>query len=262
MFTDYKMTKQIYTSPASRTIYRYRVRRSLLWKASCLSLHRKWNPGCNDLGRRILRTRAALLHKTKTVQIDYNYNYRQASLISNFLFVPLKNKLLALVRYASGALSYKIATEHHQLLSFFYLRHTTTKHKRTEITSSFRLITLPNLTKISLIEIAPSHGAQYCRSSGAISKILKIDRKKDLSLVRLPSGRTKLFSIYSFVSLGRVLFKENRNFSNSKAGYWRGFGFKSTVRGVAMNPVDHPHGGRTNSIRYPRTPWGKTTKFK
>jgi large subunit ribosomal protein L2 len=68
--------------------------------------------------------------------------------------------------------------------------------------------------------------------------------------------------MYAFASVGRVLFKENRNFLNSKAGYWRGFGFKPTVRGVAMNPVDHPHGGRTNSIKYPRTPWGKTTKYK
>jgi large subunit ribosomal protein L2 len=62
--------------------------------------------------------------------------------------------------------------------------------------------------------------------------------------------------------LKELYLKENKNFSNGKAGYWRLFGVKPLVRGVAMNPVDHPHGGRTKSIRYPRTPWGKTTKFK
>jgi large subunit ribosomal protein L2 len=62
--------------------------------------------------------------------------------------------------------------------------------------------------------------------------------------------------------LGRISISENKNFLNGKAGYWRSFGFKSLVRGVAMNPVDHPHGGRTKSVKYQRTPWGKTTKFK
>ena len=55
---------------------------------------------------------------------------------------------------------------------------------------------------------------------------------------------------------------QHLNCTNGKAGYWRSFGIKSLVRGVAMNPVDHPHGGRTKSIKYPQTPWGKTTKFK
>jgi large subunit ribosomal protein L2 len=62
--------------------------------------------------------------------------------------------------------------------------------------------------------------------------------------------------------LGSLALHDNKNFLNGKAGYWRNFGVKPLVRGVAMNPVDHPHGGRTKSIKYPRTPWGKTTKFK
>jgi large subunit ribosomal protein L2 len=54
----------------------------------------------------------------------------------------------------------------------------------------------------------------------------------------------------------------HKKFFNGKAGYWKIYGKKPLVRGVAMNPVDHPHGGRGKSIKYPRTPWGKTTKFK
>jgi large subunit ribosomal protein L2 len=56
--------------------------------------------------------------------------------------------------------------------------------------------------------------------------------------------------------------KNKRLVTNTKSGYWRSFGLKPHVRGVARNPVDHPHGGRAKSIKYPRTPWGKTTKFK
>ncbi len=62
--------------------------------------------------------------------------------------------------------------------------------------------------------------------------------------------------------LGRISLFEHSNCLNGKAGYWRSFGVKSLVRGVAMNPVDHPNGGRTKAIKYPRTPWGKTTKYK
>ena len=54
--------------------------------------------------------------------------------------------------------------------------------------------------------------------------------------------------------LGQLSLQDNVNCLNGKAGYWRSFGSKSLVRGVAMNPVDHPHGGRTKSVKYPRTP--------
>jgi large subunit ribosomal protein L2 len=62
--------------------------------------------------------------------------------------------------------------------------------------------------------------------------------------------------------LGQLSLKNNKNFQNGKAGYWRMFGSKSLVRGVAMNAVDHPHGGRTKSVKCPKTPWGKPTKLK
>ena len=69
-------------------------------------------------------------------------------------------------------------------------------------------------------------------------------------------------SVLLMCRLGCLEPKDHKNMNNTKSGYWRALGIKSTVRGVAKNPVDHPHGGRTKSIKYPRTPWGKTTKFK
>ena len=92
--------------------------------------------------------------------------------------------------------------------------------------------------------------------------MLKLDSRLGKSVVKLPSGVKKLFSIYSTGSKGAVALTNNANFLNKKAGYKKIFGFKPQVRGVAMNPVDHPHGGRAKSIKYQRTPWGKTTKYK
>lgn len=118
------------------------------------------------------------------------------------------------------------------------------------------------LSHISLIEFQPGKGAQYCRSGGTSSRIIKFDHSIQTVLIQLPSKVKKIISYYSVAFLGKVALKTSSRCTSNKAGYWRNFGFKPIVRGVAMNPVDHPHGGRTKSVRYPRTPWGHTTKYK
>lgn len=124
------------------------------------------------------------------------------------------------------------------------------------------LFQIKKLAFVSVLELLPGFGAQYTRSSGTKSRIIKFDPISHSVLIKLSSGVKKIFSYYSFVMFGQLSLQENSNFLNGKAGYWKNFGIKSLVRGVAMNPVDHPHGGRTKSVKYPRTPWGKTTKFK
>lgn len=124
------------------------------------------------------------------------------------------------------------------------------------------LFQIQKLSFVSCIEILPGKGGQYSRSSGTKSKIIKFDKFNHTVLLQLPSKLKKIFSYYSFALLDQVSFFEKKNFSNLKSGYWRSFGVKPVVRGVAMNAVDHPHGGRTKSVKYPRTPWGKTTKYK
>jgi len=124
------------------------------------------------------------------------------------------------------------------------------------------LYLLKKLIFISFIEIYPLKNAQYCLSSGTRSKVLSLDKKTRIVLIQLPSKVKKIISFYSCVFIGRIALEEKKKYKNTKSGYWRSFGKKSIVRGVAMNAVDHPHGGRTKSIRYPQTPWGKTTKYK
>ena len=263
MFLNYFSFKKLpFTSPASRNVFYFKMRDLLIWKARRLSIKLKSTAGRNDSGRIVMRSQTSLLYRSKQLQINYNFRFFKPSFVSHFQFIPFKNQLVSLIHYSSGEMTYYLTTEKHKLFAFFYLTRLRALKIFHRVNIFHLLLRLRNTTAVSLIEVTPRKGALYCRSSGSVSKIVKFDAKTFLTLVRLPSGNTKLFSSYSTAVLGRVGFKINRNFMNSKAGYWRMFGKKPIVRGVAKNPVDHPNGGRTKSIRYPKTPWGKTTKFK
>jgi large subunit ribosomal protein L2 len=126
----------------------------------------------------------------------------------------------------------------------------------------FLLLQLPKFKYISFIEIYPNKGSQYVKSPGSKSFMTKLDIKSNVALIKLPSGVHKIFSVYSSGSLGQIPFKDQNLKTQAKAGFFKQLGKKSLSRGVAKNPVDHPHGGRNKAIRYQRTPWGRTTKFK
>jgi large subunit ribosomal protein L2 len=82
----------------------------------------------------------------------------------------------------------------------------------------------------------------------------KVDLKLNLTLIKLPSGVHKVFSNFSVGSLGYQPFSFKKVLNPLNAGFYKKQGFKSLSRGIAKNPVDHPHGGRTKAIRYQRTP--------
>jgi len=158
--------------------------------------------------------------------------------------------------------NYVVTTEFQKLFSYI-IWNTKKRLKKFKIRMLCRMIgQFKRLSYISLIEFHPGVGAQYCRSAGTGSRIIKFDHIVHTALIQLPSKVKKIISYYSIAFKGKVALKASLYCTSNKAGYWRNFGFKPIVRGVAMNPVDHPHGGRTKSVRYPRTPWGKTTKFK
>ena len=84
--------------------------------------------------------------------------------------------------------------------------------------------------------------------------MLTINFVMHTALLQLPSGVKKYFSIYGIGLLGPSTLSLKKKISNRQSGFFRRLGLKAKVRGVAKNPVDHPHGGRTKSIKYPRTP--------
>ena len=260
--STYSLKKLPYRSAASRNCYSYFTKINFILKKNKLYFNKKWKSGRNDSGKIIVRTKGSLLKKTKNININYNLRYFKLGFISSFNFIPFKNKLTSLIIFSNGVFAYYLTTENYKLFSFIYFNlHKNLKKIKLKSTF-FMLFQIKKLSFVSCLEIVPGKGAQYSRSSGSKSRIIKFDKDNHSVLIKLSSGVKKIFSYYSFVLLGQISLQDNKNFNNGKAGYWRTFGVKSLVRGVAMNPVDHPHGGRTKSVRYPRTPWGKTTKFK
>ncbi len=120
---------------------------------------------------------------------------------------------------------------------------------------------IPLGTTVHAIEMKPGKGAQMVRSAGTSAQIMA--REGKMATLRLPSGEMRMVHIDCMATVGEVGNSEHENQRIGKAGRSRWLGKRSNVRGVAMNPVDHPMGGgegRSSGGRHPCTPWGKPTK--
>jgi large subunit ribosomal protein L2 len=118
----------------------------------------------------------------------------------------------------------------------------------------FIILQLSKHKSVNSLEIYPKKGIQYSTSAGSKSYISKTNFQRNVALIKLPSGVHKVFSLYSVGSEGVVPFNVKNLKTESKAGFSKKKGKKSLSRGVAKNPVDHPHGGRNKAIKYQRTP--------
>ena len=119
---------------------------------------------------------------------------------------------------------------------------------------------IPTGTVIHNIELKPGRGGQLCRSAGVGAQLMA--KEGDYATVRLPSSEMRLIHIACRATIGQIGNVTHENLTGGKAGRSRWKGKRPTVRGSAMNPVDHPHGGgegKSNSGRHPVTPWGVPT---
>ena len=120
---------------------------------------------------------------------------------------------------------------------------------------------IPLGTNIHNIEMRPGKGGQLARSAGAFAQLVAKDG--EYAQIRMPSGEVRRIPIVCTATVGQVGNQEHENVSLGKAGRSRWKGLRPKVRGVAMNPVDHPHGGgegKTSGGRHPVTPWGQPTR--
>ena len=119
---------------------------------------------------------------------------------------------------------------------------------------------IPVGTLVHNLELQPGRGAQLCRSAGAQAQLLA--KEGDRATLKLPSGEVRLVSLACMATIGQVGNLDHENVSIGKAGRVRWRGFRPTVRGTVMNPVDHPMGGGEGKGKgnHPMTPWGKPTK--
>ncbi len=120
---------------------------------------------------------------------------------------------------------------------------------------------IPTGTMIHNIEMRVGKGGQLVRSAGGAAQLLA--KEGEYAQVRLPSGEVRKVHVDCMASIGQVGNLDHENITIGKAGRKRWMGIRPTVRGVVMNPVDHPHGGgegKTSGGRHPVTPWGQPTR--
>jgi large subunit ribosomal protein L2 len=120
---------------------------------------------------------------------------------------------------------------------------------------------IPPGTVVHNVELRPGKGGQMARSAG--SQVRLVSREGEFALLKLPSGETRRVNVDCMATIGQVGNLDHENISLGKAGRSRWLGRKPHNRGVAMNPVDHPHGGgegKTSGGRHPVTPWGQPTR--
>lgn len=275
MFLDKKLLKRFRpTSGASRNKITLKLSLLTNYKMKKLSTRVKNYAGRSSFGRITVFSKGNRSLKTRLVATNKSFRDTSVSFISGFVINSITTSLRAAVYSSSGRVSYVPATDHNFLfnLTTFY----SLKNRKSELFSNimslkryinllpsfFIIRRLPKNKFVSNLEIFPGKGVQYVQSSGSKAIILKMDTRTGAALVKLPSGVRKVFSIYSIGSLGRPCLKSKNEINLTSASVRVIRGHKPQTRGVAKNPVDHPHGGRTKSIKYPRTPWGKTTKFK
>lgn len=252
------------TSGASRFINKLTSKTFLKKRFNQLSWSRKSTGGRNSKGRIVVGSKTSVLKNLRYPIINYYFRSREISLVSTFFLIPFQNKLVSLCFLSTGSITYLQSTNTFKNFSVltspcFFLKSIRREYTKPSISVILRI---KLLSRISLVELYPGSGAQYARSSGVSARLIRFNLSNHTALLSLPSGVRKFFSLYSIATIGAVSLKMKRLFKNTSSGYWRSFGLKSQVRGVAMNPIDHPHGGRTKAIKNPRTPWGKPTKLK
>src|SRR6267378_4938939 len=120
---------------------------------------------------------------------------------------------------------------------------------------------IPPGTMVHNLELYPGRGGQVVRSAGGSAQLLS--KEGEVALVKLPSGELRKFSVECMATVGQVGNLDHENETFGKAGRTRWRGIRPTVRGVAMTPIDHPHGGgegRTAAAQPPVSPWGVQSK--
>ena len=271
---NYKLKNQKSLSSGFRLRFKFQRKLPLQIIFPKLTYKPNYLSGRGSLGKIVLRTRKSKTIRQRNIKVNYKFRYRNISFLATVIMLPFSHKMFSLFFLSSGSATYIPTTTNHKLflltrLYTFNFKVNKYKHKFSLFFKKafinqgfFLLLHLPRHKPLSLLEILPGKGIQYVRSPGTFAKMTRINKKLNTSLITLPSGVKKIFSTFSISSPGSNTLSDSKLWLNNKAGYYSKYGKKPIVRGVAKNPVDHPHGGRTKTIHHPRTPWGKTTKLK
>ncbi|MSO75949.1 MAG: 50S ribosomal protein L2 [Alphaproteobacteria bacterium] len=213
--------------------------------------------GRNNHGHITVRWRGGG-HKRLYRIVDFKRRqYDVPATVERLEYDPNRSAFIALVRYQDGGQAYILAPQRLQVGD------QVVAGERVDIRpgNAMPMKNIPLGTIIHNVEMKPGRGGQMARAAGSYVQL--IGRDAGQALLRLASGEVRYVSSECMATIGAVSNPDHGNEKIAKAGRNRWKGKKPSVRGVAMNPVDHPHGGgegRTSGGRHPVTPWGKPTK--
>ena len=199
-------------------------------------------------------------HKRKYRIVDFRRDKMEIEgRVASIQYDPNRSANLALIHYVDGEKRYIIAPLGLKVGD----KIVASRKGDTEIKegNALPLKVIPVGTLVHNVEVKPGKGAQLARSAGSFAQL--VAKEGDYATVRLPSGEVKLVHLTCTATIGQVGNIEHENVTIGKAGRSRWMGIRPTVRGTAMNPVDHPLGGgegRTKGGRHPCSPWGQLAK--
>ncbi|NOX83090.1 MAG: 50S ribosomal protein L2 [Alphaproteobacteria bacterium] len=246
------------TTPSRRQLVL--VDRSELWKGKPVKtltegLHSK--AGRNNTGRIMTRRRGGGAKKTYRIVDFKRRKFDVEAKVERLEYDPNRTAFIALIKYLDGEQSYILAPQR------IKAGDKVIAGAKVDVKpgNAMPLKAMPVGTIIHNVEMKPGKGGQIARSAGAYAQL--VGRDGAMTQVRLQSGEVRLILGECMATVGAVSNPDHMNQSLAKAGRNRNKGKRPSVRGVVMNPVDHPHGGgegRTSGGRHPVTPWGKPTK--
>lgn len=213
--------------------------------------------GRNSQGRITSRRRGGG-HKRRYREIDFKRDkHGVPAEVAAIEYDPNRSARIALLNYADGEKRYIIAPLGLKVGNSVK----SGQDVEVKVGNCLPLDRIPLGTTVHNVELTPGTGGQMARSAGTSAQI--VAREGKFVHLRLPSGEVRLVPVKCMATVGRVGNPDHENEIGGKAGRNRWKGKRPKVRGVAMNPIDHPHGGgegRTSGGRHPVTPWGVLTK--
>jgi large subunit ribosomal protein L2 len=243
------------TSPGRRQLIL--INRSELYKGrpvKALTEGKRASGGRNNTGRITLRFRGGG-HKRRNRIIDCKRRkFDVPATVERIEYDPGRTAFIALLRYEDGELAYILAPqrlkEGDKVIS----------GERVDVKpgNAMPMRNMPVGTIIHNVEMKPGKGGQLARAAGTYVQL--VGRDAGYALLRLASGEVRMVRSECMATIGAVSNPDQQNVSIGKAGRTRWRGWRPHVRGEAMNPVDHPLGGRTKGGRHPVSPWGQPSK--
>jgi large subunit ribosomal protein L2 len=237
------------------------VDRSELYKGKPVKALTEGKPergGRNNMGRVTVRFRGGG-HKQSYRLVDFKRREKMdaPATVERLEYDPNRTAFIALIKYQDGTLSYILAPQR------LAVGDSVVSGDQADIKpgNAMPIGNIPVGTVVHNVEVKIGKGGQIARSAGSYVQI--VGRDQGYVIVRLNSGEQRLVHGACYATVGAVSNPDHMNISLGKAGRNRWLGKRPHNRGVAMNPIDHPHGGgegRTSGGRHPVTPWGKPTK--